>query len=61
MEPDKRIASRGKEPSRLKTHWDYVLEEMAWLAKVNQNNSPLSLSPSLYPSIRLFAKLFLLV
>jgi hypothetical protein len=50
MEPDKRIASRGKEPSRLKTHWDYVLEEMAWLAKVKAKlfSLPLSTHPSVY-------------
>lgn len=25
-----------KEPRRPKTHWDHVLEEMAWLSKVRE-------------------------
>lgn len=44
LEPDKRIASRGKEPSRLKTHWDYVLEEMAWLSKDFESERKMKLS-----------------
>ncbi|KAG0580120.1 hypothetical protein KC19_4G148100 [Ceratodon purpureus] len=30
---DKRGLPKSKEPARHKTHWDFVLEEMAWLAK----------------------------
>eukprot|EP00250_Pteridium_aquilinum_P026609 c33290_g1_i1 orf=3-1079(-) len=44
FEPEKRIASRGKEPSRRKTHWDYVLEEMAWLAKDFESERKMKLS-----------------
>ncbi|KAL3680093.1 hypothetical protein R1sor_023049 [Riccia sorocarpa] len=33
LETSKKIPSKGKEPARCKTHWDFVLEEMTWLAK----------------------------
>lgn len=32
---DKKGQPKSKEPARLKTHWDFVIEEMTWLAKVN--------------------------
>lgn len=34
---DKRGLPKSKEPARHKTHWDFVLEEMAWLAKVGKS------------------------
>jgi hypothetical protein len=30
---DKKPQPKSKEPSRSKPHWDFVLEEMTWLAK----------------------------
>jgi hypothetical protein len=34
---DKKPQPKSKEPSRSKPHWDFVLEEMTWLAKVNNS------------------------
>ncbi|KAL2612977.1 hypothetical protein R1flu_024669 [Riccia fluitans] len=33
LETSRKVPSKGKEPARCKTHWDFVLEEMTWLAK----------------------------
>jgi hypothetical protein len=32
---DKKVQPKSREPVRSKSHWDFVLEEMAWLAKVS--------------------------
>jgi len=39
---------KSSEPARRKTHWDFVLEEMCWLAKDFFQVSTLSRSISLY-------------
>ncbi|KAJ7539803.1 hypothetical protein O6H91_11G109200 [Diphasiastrum complanatum] len=33
MESTKKAQSKGKEPYHTKAHWDFVLDEMSWLAK----------------------------
>lgn len=33
---DKKGLPKSKEPGRPKTHWDFVIEEMSWLAKVSK-------------------------
>lgn len=33
---DKKGLPKSKEPGRPKTHWDFVIEEMTWLAKVSK-------------------------
>jgi hypothetical protein len=37
---DKKGLPKSKEAGRPKTHWDFVLEEMAWLAKVRMPGLP---------------------
>lgn len=33
---DKKGLAKSKEAARAKTHWDFVIEEMTWLAKVSK-------------------------
>lgn len=33
---DRKGLPKSKEAARPKTHWDFVIEEMAWLAKVRE-------------------------
>jgi len=43
---DKKGLPKSKEPVRPKTHWDFVIEEMTWLAKVGERVSGFACSVS---------------
>ena len=36
---DKKGLAKSREAGRAKTHWDFVIEEMTWLAKVSKGAS----------------------
>ncbi|KAG6547117.1 hypothetical protein Mapa_011369 [Marchantia paleacea] len=52
LDNTKKIPSKGKEPARCKTHWDFVLEEMTWLAKDFERERKWKLSQAKKVAIR---------